>query len=156
MSKLFLACAVLALEGFAAAQCPFSTVQLTTYGSGCNPVFATNPTLTGTLDPTVCTLNLTVNAFSGCCNTFLNGRILAIGLQPVSQPLPQLGVGCTLLASPDALLFQANTAGATFVLAIPPGLPPLTLYAQGAAIYFTTIGLTTDIALTGGEAAALQ
>ncbi|HLQ38843.1 MAG TPA: hypothetical protein VK348_13625 [Planctomycetota bacterium] len=151
-----LALSITAVAAMAPAQCSFSSVQLSAYGSGCNPVFSTNPTLGGTLDVTNCTLGLTVVAFGGCCNTFLRAFVLAIGAQPANTPLPQLGVGCTLLASPDVLLFQANSAGPTFTLAIPPGLPPLSFRAQSGAIYFTTIGFSTDVALTEGETVALQ
>lgn len=46
---------------------------------------------------------------------------VVLGLPPLTQPLPQFG--CTLLTSPGAVLFQATT-----------------LFAQGAASYFTTTG----------------
>lgn len=46
---------------------------------------------------------------------------VVLGLPPLTQPLPQFG--CTLLTSPGVVLFQATT-----------------LFAQGAASYFTTTG----------------
>jgi hypothetical protein len=147
---------VVLLTPAAVAQCPFATVVSQAYGSGCNPVFGTNPALAVTLNPASCTVDITVSAFSGCCNTFLSGRVLCLGVVPVSVPLPNFGVGCTLLAQPDFLLLQPTASGATFVLPLPAaGIPPLTFFAQGGALYFTTIGLSTDLAFTDGAQVTL-
>jgi hypothetical protein len=92
-------------------------------------------------------------AFSGCCNTYLVGRLLVVGLQSVTQPLPQLG--CTLLTSPDLVLFQAT--GSMFALQMPSApFPATTMFAQGATIYFTTIGFSTDWAFSRGSQINLQ
>jgi hypothetical protein len=141
----------------ATAQCAFSSVSMQSYGQGCNPVFAIDPTLGVQLDTVNCRLLLTVSAFPGCCNTFLVGSLLALGDQPISLPLPQFGVNCTLLVVPVILAFQPTAAGSTFVLQLPAtALPPVTLAAQGGALYFTTIGLTYDFALSAGGQLSLQ
>ncbi len=142
---------------FALAQCPFTSVSMQTYGQGCNPVFGTNPTLAVALDTTNCQLQMTVGAFTGCCNTYLVGRLLALGDQPTSIPLPEFGPNCTLLVVPVILLFQPSAAGAAFTLTLPTAvLPPLSFVAQGSALYFTTIGLNYDFALTAGGQINLQ
>ena len=38
----------------------------------------------------------------------------------------------------------------------PAFVPPLSFHAQGAALYFTTIGMTNDAQLTGGQLVQLQ
>ena len=66
-------------------------------------------------------------------------------------------LGCTLLAQPDFLLLQPTASGATFVLPLPAAaVPPLTFFAQGGALYFTTIGLSTDLAFTDGAQVTVQ
>ncbi|MEO6594857.1 MAG: hypothetical protein ABIP94_08905 [Planctomycetota bacterium] len=137
-------------SAFALAQCPFTAVSTQSYGQGCNSVFLNLPTLGATLDATTCQVQITVSAFSGCCNTYLIGNLLALGGQSTLIPVPELGPSCTLLVTPDILLFQPNTVGSTFTLSLPPVLPPLTFYAQGGALYFTTIGFSYDFALTAG------
>ncbi|HEX5052461.1 MAG TPA: hypothetical protein VFZ65_11855 [Planctomycetota bacterium] len=134
----------------ALAQCPFSGVSVQTYGQGCNSVFLNLPTMGAGIDVPSCTLQVTVSAFSGCCNTFLVGSLLALGDQATSIPVPDLGPNCMLLVDPAIVLFQPNSAGSSFVLSLPPVLPPLTVFAQGAALYFTTIGFSYDFALTAG------
>jgi hypothetical protein len=139
------------------AQCPFATASLQPVGQGCNPVFGTPPGVAVALDPTTCTVQLTVSAFGGCCNTFLVGRMLVLGVQAVSIPVPQLGSGCTLLADPVVLLYLQSASGGTFafsVSSLPPG--PVSFHAQGGAHYFTTIGLSHDFALTAGAQITLQ
>lgn len=142
----------------ATAQCQFASVSIQTFGAGCNPVFVgNNPSIGGRLDVNSCTLGLQVNAFSGCCNTYLWGRMLVLGLAQVNVPVPQVGVGCTLLARPDVLLFLPTSAGDTFALSLPPLLPPgLVLFAQAAAHYFTTIGFSDDFALSPGATVTLN
>jgi hypothetical protein len=147
---------LLLTSSLALAQCPFTSVSTQSYGQGCNPVFATNPTLAVALDAASCRVQLTVNAFPGCCNTFLRTYLLAIGFQQASIPVPQIGPGCTVLVQPTALLIQPSTAGATFSLGLPPIVPPLGFVAQGAAHYFTTIGFSDDFALTDGAQVTLQ
>jgi hypothetical protein len=144
------------LAAAAAAQCPFSSLTATTYGQGCITVFGTPPTQRSSLDGTQCTLGVTVDAFTGCCNTFLTGRVLVLGLQQANVPVPQIGQGCTLLVDPIAFLFQTPPAGDTFTLPLPPFLvPPLQLQSQGASIY-RTFGVEIDAQLTAGQAILLQ
>jgi hypothetical protein len=141
----------------AMGQCPFASVSMQSYGQGCNPVFLNDPTIGVQLDPVTCQLQLTVSAFQGCCNTYLVGTLLALGDQATAVPLPQFGANCTLLAVPVILLFQPTAAGPTFTLGLPQtGLPPVTLVAQGGALYFTTIGFSYDFALSAGGQLSLQ
>lgn len=153
MRTLQILSASLLLSTFAAAQCAFSSVSVSSYGQPCS-VFTGNPTTIGALlDVTNCSLGIEVHAFPGCCNTYLVGRVLVLGLQPNTQPLPQFN--CTLLTSPDVVLFQ--TTGSTFPLSMPNApFPATTLFAQGAAIYFTTIGFSTDWAFSSGAQITLQ
>lgn len=153
-----LALSGIALAAAATAQCQFSGVSLQTYGAGCNPVFPGNsPSIGGRLDTVTCTLGLQVAAFAGCCNTYLRDRLLVIGLVQANVPLPQVGGGCTLLARPDVLLLLPASAGDTFALPLPPGLPPgFTMFAQSAAHYFTTIGFSDDFALSPGAQVTLN
>lgn len=153
MRALQILSASLALISIATAQCAFSSANVSSYGPSCS-VFSNNPTTVGVqLDASNCTLGVDVQAFSGCCNTYLVGRVLVVGLQPITQPLPQFG--CTLLTSPDLVLFQAT--GSTFALQMPSAPFPATmLFAQGAAIYFTTIGFSVDWAFSSGSQINLQ
>lgn len=140
----------------AAGQC-YTSASFQAYGTGCNPVFLGQvPNLNGRFDATNCIVYFQVTAFSGCCNTFLQSHVLALGIQRVQIPLPQIGAGCELLVDPLVLQFQPASQGGLFSLVLPPGLPPFTLVGQGAAVYFTTIGLSTDFALTPGMGVALQ
>src|SRR5262252_9148241 len=110
------------LAAAAAAQCPFASVSLSSYGQGCVTVFPTPPTLGGGLDTNACRLGLTVTAVTGCCNTFLSARLLALGVQQVATPLPSVGPNCTLLVQPDVVLFLPASGGDTFFLNLPRGL----------------------------------
>lgn len=142
----------LILSGFAAAQCAFSSVAASTYGSACL-VFGNPTSIAASLDVPSCSLGLDVSAFPGCCNTYLVGTVLVVGLQPVAQPLPSLG--CTLLAQPDLVLF--STTGGSFALPMPPApFPPTTIHAQAVSVYFTTIGFSTDWAFSTGYQLDLQ
>ncbi len=135
----------------APAQCTVMSVAFTPYGTGCNPVFATQtPMLSGRWDPQTCSVTLTITAFSGCCNTYLRDRLFVLGAQQTRVPLPFLGIGCTLWASPDIVIPLTSSAGASLTLAVPPGLPPGSIYGQGLVHYFTTIGFSDDFALTQG------
>src|SRR5687768_11923090 len=147
---VFLCCAA------AAAQCPYSAVSAQAYGAGCGSVFGVPRSLSVALDASACTLDVTVTAFGGCCNTFLAMRALAIGFAPANVALPQVDPLCVLLASPDALELRPNTAPPVFRLAIPSApLPPITLYAQGAAFY-VTFGTSFDAMLTAGSQISLR
>ncbi len=141
---------VLAVLGLpVSAQCTVSSVTFTPYGQGCNPVFGVGPpTLSGSFDPGLCVARLALDGFSGCCNTYLWNRLLAIGVAPASVAVPTVGQGCTLLVDPFLVLsFPGNQASFDFQL--PPGASG-TLFVQGANIYFTTIGFSYDAALSNG------
>jgi hypothetical protein len=157
MSFRFLAAATLSASlaaSGAGAQCLIAGLSLAPYGSGCSFAFGV-PALSASFDPAACSATVSVNAAGGCCNTFLVSRALAVGLTPVSFPLPFIGAGCDLLTSADLfILEQPSSAGPDFVFDFAPGvwLWGLTVYVQGAAHYFTTIGFTHDYNLTDGLA----
>lgn len=147
--------AILTLSAAGHAQCTVNGINFTSYGAGCNAVFGVVPSLVGSFDAANCALTLTINDFPGCCNTYLVQRSLAFGFLPANTPLPWIAPGCTLLAQPDLLYSFPSSAGNTFTFPLPPGLPALTIFAQGADQYFTTIGLSTDFALTNGLAISI-
>ena len=64
--------------------------------------------------------------------------------------MPRFGPGCTLLVEPVFALILPAQQGSGISFALPPGLPPLSFYAQGAVHYFTTIGFSHDLAFTDG------
>ncbi|MCA8956423.1 MAG: hypothetical protein KDC87_10140 [Planctomycetes bacterium] len=138
------------------AQCTNRTVAFTSYGSGCTSVFNTVPSLAGKFDPTNCTMYLDLSAFGGCCNTFLRNRIFAFGVRQTSLPVPFIGPKCVLLTSSELFVVLPVAAGSTLQIPVPPAAPAGTLYAQGAAHYFTTIGLSNDYELTNGLSITLQ
>ena len=143
---VFASCAAFSLGAPAPAQ--ITGVTVTAYGQPCNPLFG-GPTMRVALDSSLQQLSVLVVAPGGCCNTFLTARLLALGLGQATIPLPT-APPCALLVSPDLVLFLPVSGGDTFTLPLPPGLQPLTLYGQAAAMYFTTIGFSTDVALTAG------
>ena len=127
-----------------------SGIETQHYGDGCNPVFVNPPEIKAGLDPSGQILTIAVDGFPGCCNTFLVQRLLALGLSPALHLLPRFGPGCTLLVDPFFILLLPAQHGTEVSFLLPPGLPPFTFYAQGAQHYFTTIGLTHDLAFTDG------
>lgn len=120
------------------------------YGRGCNPVFQQPPEITAGLDSSGRVLTITVDGFPGCCNTFLVQRLIAFGFGPAQLPLPWFGAGCKLLVDPLFTVVLPAPSGSEASFLLPPGLPPLTFYTQGALHYFTTIGFTHDLAFTDG------
>jgi hypothetical protein len=135
-----------------AAQCTVNA-SFQQYGIGCNTVFGVLPTLSGTFNPANCSVTITLTGFGGCCNTFLVSRLLAFGVNAANVPLPTLGPGCVLLVEPAVVLEFPNSAGNSFTFVLPPFTPTaLTLFAQGANHYFTTIGLSDDYELSNGLA----
>jgi hypothetical protein len=130
-------------SGAAAAQCQFSSVSAQSAGPYCNLgptgccAIAQQPTLLmPTLEVNTCRLNLQVFALEGCCGVTVAVRLLAIGTASANLPLPQFGSGCALWLQPDVILVQQAPS---FVLAIPPTLPPLAFLAQGSAIITNTL-----------------
>lgn len=134
----------------AVAMCPYTTV-FTQYGTACSPVSLTAPALNGSVNGSfVCGVTIDLNAPPVCCNVFLNGEWLLVGLQPLNTPLPG---GCTLLASPDLVIPLPLQIGSTKIVADLPHDPALigtSIYMQGVTSRFTTIGLTTDYEFSNG------
>lgn len=131
-----------------AAQC--TNVTFTSYGTACsNAGFPAS--LTGSFDATSCTATLTLNAFSGCCNTFEQFNVWAIGWQQAQILIPPPNPNsCLLLNTADIILMQTPATQNTFTFVVPPGLSGITVYAQSAKMYFTTIGMTMDLSITEG------
>lgn len=154
------AAALAATAAVLSAQCQFSSVALQGYGTGCSEVFGFYPTLRFELDQANCTLAVTVDADSGCCNTFLQATALVIGTRPTSVPLPLADPLCALLVQPDTVLIQAGPVATPFVLQLPPTLPPASFFAQGIAGYYTTVTFprpfALQFALTAGHVASLR
>lgn len=141
----------------AIGQCAFSSVSVSAYGQPCSvwQLPSQMPTISVALDGASCSLGMNVAAYPGCCNSFLTGHVLVLGLQQLSVPVPEFGVNCNLLVSPDVFLFQQSNG--TFQMPLPAApFPATTIYAQAAVTYFTTIGLTTDWALSSGHQIDLQ
>jgi hypothetical protein len=152
LARAFALALILVLPGLRAQGCSYNP-QFQSYGAGCNTAFGTAPTITGSFDPGTCAVTLTAGVFPGCCNTYLQQRWLLLGLAPDQSPVPQYP-GCTLLVQPDLLVTPWTPNPMVFPL--PPGLPPVTVFAQGGFVYFTTIGFTYDLALTAGLAVTLS
>lgn len=152
--RLAPALAVLASASVAAAQCSWSSVSVSSYGQGCNAAFPNQPLSVGaSLDASQCRLDLDVTAFPGCCNALLVGNVLVLGFSQVSLPATNLGPGCTLLASPDLLIYQPGSVGGTFQLHFQNvSLPPVTFCTQAASLYFTSF----DCAASAGARIDLQ
>lgn len=139
------------------AQCGISSAQFNHYGTGCNPVFQNPPVLVGSYDATNCTLTLDIQAFPGCCNTFLRSYLMAFGTTRAFVQLPQIGQGCTLLVGNTfAALFRPANLGSTVSIVLPRNTPAGSFTVQGAAHYFTTIGFSNDLALTDAALVTLQ
>ncbi len=128
---------------FAAAQCPFTSVTTQSIGPSCNAastgfclIVQTPTQVSPTLDTNACTLDVEVSAFSGCGAT-VPVRALAIGTLATAIPVPSFGPACTLHVAPDVLL--ASTGG-SFLLTLPPALPPLSFVVQGFALSVPPFG----------------
>jgi hypothetical protein len=155
--SVFLSVALCLAASAARTQCTVTQVTFGSYGTGCNPVFPSQvPALSGAWNAPACSVDLTLNGFSGCCNTFLRSRMLILGGQQANVPLPWAGTGCTLLASPDVLIAFPVSSSNLLSLPLPPGIPRATLYGQGLLVYFTTIGMTTDLAFAPGLTLTIQ
>lgn len=156
MSRVVLAVAV--AGAVLPAQCLISTISTQSIGPHCNyastggcAIPSTPTTLTTTLDPLSCRLDIEVVAFEGCGAT-IPLRALAIGLQPAAMPLPGFGPTCMLHVAPVLLL--ATTFG-PFSLPLPPNVPTLTLCAQGFALSVDPFGAFIPT-LSDGVEIALQ
>ncbi|MGE3174893.1 MAG: hypothetical protein AB7O97_19860 [Planctomycetota bacterium] len=152
--------ALAATAAVLSAQCQFTSVSLQNYGSGCSEVFGFYPTLRFELDQTNCTLAVTVDADSGCCNTFLQATAIVLSVRQAGVPLPLADPLCTLLVQPDTILIQSGPVATPFVLPLPPTMPPASFLAQGVAGYYTTVTFprpfALQFALTAGYVASLR
>jgi len=149
----------LALAGAVPAQCLFTSVTTQSSGPSCNvastgmcAIVALPAWLEATLDIVNCRLLVDVNAFAGCGAT-VPLRMLAIGLQPASVPLPDLGPGCTLHVQPVAFL---GSTSATFALDLPPGVTSFAFVMQGAALSVPPLSGDPRITLSEGQRVSLQ
>jgi len=149
-SSFLIATALALLAAPATAQgttCPIAGIATQDLGAGCG--FGLPATLALGWNASTCSLDVDVTAFA-CCNTFVTSHWLGAGVAltgPLALNEPWLP-GCDLLILPLALAgpFQGTTSS----LAIPPNpvLVGLTIDFQAYPVYFTTIGLTTDLGAT--------
>lgn len=153
--------AVAVLAGFAAAQCQFSSLSTQSAGAHCNIgptgccAIAGLPTqLRPALDVAACTVEFSVFAIEGCCGVTIPLRLVAIGTAPANVPLPQFGAACSLWLVPDVVLAQT---GSSLSIAIPPTLPPLTFFAQAAAVVVDPFAVPAGVVtLSAAAAISLQ
>jgi hypothetical protein len=140
---------VLILAAPVAAQCSnLAGVAFTPYGTGCTALFQA-PVVSGSYDAAACTISFTLTHSPSCCNTYLFRRILIFGGAPVQVPIPFLS--CDLLVVPETIMEFLPTGSDVFTLPIPNvPLAGLTLYLQGANVFFTTIGLSYDFEVSNG------
>ena len=141
------------------AQCLFQSVTTQSIGPSCNfgstwfcAIVSMPSTLTTTLDTVNCKLIVQVNQFEGC-GASVPLRLLVLGTQPVSVSLPEFGPGCTLHVAPMILL--AATTG-PFSLDLPPGVPALAFFEQGAALSHFPFTTPDVLTFTDGHAISLQ
>jgi hypothetical protein len=161
MKRLLFSAFLVAITGACLpGQCPYQSVATQSYGAGCSEVFGFFPTLRAELDTAACTFTITVDAYGGCCNTFLQGTALAIGFGTATVPLQLSDPACQLLVQPSDLFVQTGYAPGVYAFHIPPGLPPIALFAQGAGAYYTTITFplpySLQFSLTSGYVFILQ
>lgn len=142
----------------ASAQCLFTSVSTQSVGASCNapstgfcaivamPVF-----LQPTLDTTNCRLTIQLVAFEGC-GAVVPLRVLALGFQQASVPLPEFGATCALHTAPVVLL--SNPLG-NFVLQLPANTASLGFFAQGAALSVPPFG-SAILAFSDGLGVTLQ
>jgi hypothetical protein len=143
------------------AQCLFTSVTAQSIGASCNvpstgfcAIVAVPASLHFALDVPNCSLEVDVNAFSGC-GASVPLRVLVFGTQPAAVPLPEFGSDCFLHLLPIAFLTTTTTS---FTLALPPNVPALSFLVQGAALStFVSPGPgTTTLAFTDGVSVSLQ
>ena len=144
-----LACCVWLSATVASAQHP-AGIAFQNYGPTCS-FFLQDATIAGSYDASTGDLTIEVDPAATCCNTYLSGEYLLIGVAPLTG-LPALpppfAPGCEILVWPFATLFSQGDQPWTFRM--PPFPPGMKLYMQGVARYFTTIGFTDDLQTTDG------
>lgn len=127
------------------------TVSLRGYGPVCS-FFGQTSTLAANYDARSRGLTLRLDHSTTCCNTFLSGSYLMVGLRPIEPglPLPLFVPGCELAVLPVLTLADPNRTG-VWSLTVPATLPVGATFAfQGVNDYFTTIGLSHDLQLSNG------
>ena len=133
------------LSASVGAQC--ASLIATPYGASCGNAFP-GATLSASIDPLACSGTLTLSSFPGCCNTYAVGTLWSFGTQQTQTPIPGIS-NCFLLTSNEVLLMGAGSE-TTLTFPAPVALAGLTVHAQAATLYFTTIGLTNEITLSHG------
>ena len=89
-------------------------------------------------------------------HNFVLNELIDIPQIRTSIAVPWFGRNCTLLTSVDLVIMQPTSAGSTLQIQLPPGTSAGTVYAQGAAHYFTTIGRRDNLQLSNGLAITLR
>lgn len=144
-----------------AAQCP--NLALAVAAPACSSSGAALPTLKESVQPTPslsqpCKVVFELTTPPLCCNVLVAGRMLALGVDATSLPLPG---GCKLNLAPLAILsFPApSSVGGTSVLEIPlPAAPStigITVLAEAAVVRFDTIAFQTYVDTTETHKLAL-
>ena len=142
-----------ALAAETPAQVPCPQVGVAPYGQSCATVFGIAPKLEGSFDDQTCSLTLAWTSFPGCCNSFLTGHLLLVGLQQANIPAPPPWQQCTIYVQP-ALVVALPAQADQLTVPVPP-LPPgalVSAFFQVVDVYFTTIGFSTDYQFTNGLA----
>ena len=130
------------------AQCPINGITTTDVGTGTG--FLAPSVLNLGFDSATCELLVFIDAPS-CCNTFLASHFVGIGSLLLPAPVPLRGPflpGSELLILPNFIF--GPSAGATSTIPVPPS-PTLigqTFVGQAVPVFFTTIGFSTDLAVT--------
>jgi len=137
------------------AQCLFTSLTTTSVGPGCNvgstgycKVVGLPTTLSTSLDPANCRLEVQIHLFEACGVT-VPLRLLAFGFQPATVPLPEFGPGCVLAFAPLAVLSWST---GPIALDLPPGVAALSFLVQGAALSIAPPGGQGLDALTFSDA----
>jgi hypothetical protein len=130
-----------------------NSVAFTDYGRTCD-FFGQPANLNGVYDQAICTLFLRHSLSQTCCNTFPVGQVLMLGVRPVVPGIrdPLLVPGCVLSVVPEVVLIAPFMGGVgnEWRFRLPRVSVPVTLFAQGINLYFTTIGFTRDFQTTNG------
>jgi hypothetical protein len=151
---ILLATALLLVGTTATAQdaelCTFTGVDTEDFGAGCG--FLAPPVLTIDFTEGDCTLDFAIDAPT-CCNTFVTGHWLLVGTglpTPAGLNSPPFLPGCQLWVDPFLVIGPLPLTSTSIVL--PPILPitPITVQIQAVPVFFTTIGMSTDLGTTQG------
>ena len=139
--------AVVLAPSNANAQCVVRGASFSSYGTSCPTGTANSPLLSGSFIPTRCQIAMNFKAYAGCCNEYLTGRTLMFGLAPANVPLSPY---CTLLVQPMVLVTWAPSQGSTLTVNLPRNTSPGSVFVQGIATYYYTLGRRTKYMMTHG------